>query len=151
MNPSQVVAAVRLEHGGHVLELGVVDGPADEDLLVHAHDQVGEGLRQRLQEVGTAASRFFRAFPGFFVEIHGFYEHEGELLQGVRAALEDHHDDDGEPVEHVVHGGGGEGPAEGLLLAGLRFRAVSNPKSSGIPSQNPGESGFLSNFDIKRA
>ena len=36
--------------------------------------------------------------------------------------LDDHGDDDGAPVEHVVDGGGGEGPAEVLAVAGLGHR-----------------------------
>ena len=104
--------AVSLQDCRHVRKLGVIGGPALQDLLVQLDDGLGERFSEDFQEVWSLAAFSFTADQSL-------HNNVGEKLQEARQLFYDDQEDHSEPVEHVVHSGGGEGSLELLPVGHL--------------------------------
>ena len=87
-------------------------------LIVQPDHGPGEGAGDHLEKVRGVGDAAVAA--GLLLLVHVPDQVAGEMLQVVGAALQPHEEDDGEPVEHVVHRGAGEGPLELLPVTHLR-------------------------------
>lgn len=95
--------AVSFEDAGDIVVLGEIPRPAIKDLFVKLNDAFGEGIGENFEKIWIA---------DIGVEVDPAYHGFGDSLEIVGGALHDKHEDDTEPVEHVVNRGAGEGSPE---------------------------------------
>ena len=78
-------------------------------LVIQTDDGPGERPGDHLEKVGGVSDPG-RPVPALLPDVAD--EEGGEVFKVVGAGLQPHEEDDGEPVEHVVHRGAGEGAPE---------------------------------------
>ena len=107
-----LLVVFHLEQRGDVVVFVVAEGPPDQHLFVQLDDGVGEGFGERFEQIRVGHVLVA-------VQVHAVDHDAGDVLEEVGGHFQGEHDRDREPVEHVVNGGGGERPAEGLPVGGL--------------------------------